>query len=91
MSLRRQSNNDVKRGFKCEFCDENFRTSDDMGIHLTSCASKTNKCSNCNKNIPRMIFAYHTYNNCVNPNLSDEVRNDYEDRRKVRMSSIEQI
>lgn len=55
--------------FSCQFCDERISTSDDMRTHLWLCASKTDVCPLCNKNIQRSIFAYHMDNNCIDPDI----------------------
>jgi hypothetical protein len=68
MSLERFS-----KHFPCQFCNEHLPTLDYMGTHLEDCASKTDKCPQCNKYIQRTIFAYHVNHNCVNPDIFKKV------------------
>jgi hypothetical protein len=69
MSFESFTNHYSNRSFSCEFCNERLPTSDDMRIHLWICASKTDKCPNCNKYIQRSIFVYHVAHNCVDPDM----------------------
>ncbi len=55
--------NRFQQEYRCSFCDESLRTSDDTRTHLRICASKTDECPICNRYILRSIFAYHIDNN----------------------------
>jgi hypothetical protein len=44
-----------------------------MSNHLLQCASKTTKCSKCQKYIQRAIYAYHLDNNCVDLDVDETI------------------
>lgn len=58
----------------CPFCKKEFSNGDDMGNHLVQCASKTEKCSHCNKYIQRSFFNYHQDNECAYLSPDNNVR-----------------
>ncbi len=74
MSFEKCTNGCSNQNFSCHFCNERLPTLDDMRNHLVRCATKTDQCPNCKKYIQRSIYAYHTDNNCINPDLFDEAR-----------------
>lgn len=60
-----QAQRDTSKKYSCEFCNEPFSNSGDLGAHLYTCGNKTDQCPLCQRYIRRAVFHYHVSNDCV--------------------------